>query len=122
MKRFLLTLTIFCTSLGFPLFVNASAPQFPGGEEALHTYLADNLKYPVEAADNLIEGVVEVTFTVNPDGSISDATVERPLDPDLEDEAIRLVDAMPKWVPATDDAGNPVAQKTSVTVNFTLPE
>ncbi len=70
---------------------------------------------------NGIEGVVTLSFTVGTDGKISKITVERPLDPDLEAEAVRVVGGMPLWVPATDDTGQPVSQTVRLPVKFRLP-
>lgn len=92
-------------------------PEFPGGQKALDEYLTTNLKYPAAAQDNGIEGVVEVAFTVKADGTIGAIKIVRMVDPDLEQEAIRLVKNMPKWTPA--DSGDAPA---SVKVKFTLPE
>lgn len=99
----------------------ASTPAtFPGGQEALDTYLGSNVKYPVFAQENGIEGTVTVDFTVSPDGTVTGVKIARPLDPDLEAEAIRVVKAMPAWVPATDDAGAPVTSTVSLPVKFRL--
>lgn len=122
MKKSIITLAILAASVSVAGIAEAAAPQYPGGEEAVKAYLDANLVYPSDAADNLIEGVVDVIFTVKADGSVADAAVARPLDPDLEKEALRLVNAMPKWTPATDDAGNPIAQQVTLSVTFSLPE
>lgn len=98
-----------------------SAPAFPGGDDALASYISTNMKYPKPAADNGIEGIVNVSFTVNTDGSIGSIKIDNLLDPDLEQEAIRLVKTMPKWTPA-DKGGTPVAQSVSLPIKFTLPE
>ena len=95
------------------------AAQFPGGDEALAKYLAANVKYPKHAADCGIEGVVEVKFTVLPDGSRKDPKIVRAIDPDLEAEALRVVAAMPAWIPATTD-GTPQESTATVAVTFLL--
>lgn len=80
------------------------APQvmasFPGGEEALYKWLNKNLKYPPRAQDQGVQGRVMVKFIVNKDGSIQNVTVLRSPDKDLETEAVRVVKAMPHWIPA----------------------
>lgn len=109
--------------LGLGLSVAAYAaptPQYPGGDEALQTYLAENLQYPEAAKANGIEGVVDVAFTVKADGSIGAIKIVRMLDPDLEAEAIRLVKGMPAWIPA-DKNGSPVDSQAKVQINFELP-
>lgn len=100
----------------------ASPASFPGGDEALLAYLSTNVKYPAFARDNGIEGTVTVLFVVGVDGSISNVKVARPLDPDLESEAVRLVKGMPVWIPATDDNGTPVSSEASLPVKFRLTE
>lgn len=101
-------------------FAAAPAPQYPGGDEALKTYLTSNMKYPQTAIDNGIEGVVDVAFVVKADGSIGSIKIVRMVDPDLESEAIRLVKGMPAWIPAEQN-GKPVDAQTQVEVNFVLP-
>lgn len=109
-------------ALGTALGAGAATPaSFPGGEEQMQDFLSKNIQYPARAQNNGIEGVVQLTFTVGPDGRIGKISVERPLDPDLESEAVRVVRAMPAWVPATDDNGAPVSQSVSLPVKFRLP-
>lgn len=74
-------------------------PSFPGGTNALNTFIVSNLKYPVFAQEKGIQGRVVVKFIVEKDGSISNVEVDRSVDPDLDNEAMRVVKAMPKWIP-----------------------
>ncbi|MDH6310740.1 TonB family protein [Dysgonomonas sp. PFB1-18] len=74
-------------------------PQYPGGESAMFEYLAKNLKYPTESSKNKIQGRVTVRFIVKSTGEISSATVIRGIDPLLDAEALRVVNAMPAWIP-----------------------
>ncbi|MBD5358897.1 MAG: energy transducer TonB [Bacteroides sp.] len=97
----------------------ADKPTFPGGDEALKTYLSDNMKYPSAAKANGVEGVVNVGFMVKADGSIGSIKIIRMVDPDLEQEAIRLVKNMPAWTPA-DKNGAPVDALAEVAVPFVL--
>lgn len=97
----------------------ADTPQYPGGKAALDEYISTTIKYPEMARENGIEGVVNVSFTVQPDGTIGSIKIVRMVDPDLEQEAIRVVKSMPKWEPATKD-GQPVAATATVDVPFTL--
>ena len=117
MKRLLLSCLL--TGAAATLF-SATPPEFPGGEQALTAYLSENVVYPAVALENGIEGTVTVQFTVQADGTITSVKVARPLDPDLEGEAIRLVRAMPRWTPGTDDDGNPVSAQASLPVKFRL--
>ena len=74
-------------------------PSFPGGQGALMQYLASNIKYPVVAQENGVQGRVIVSFVVERDGSISDVKVARSVDPSLDREAQRVVKSMPRWSP-----------------------
>lgn len=89
-------------------------PSFPGGMAALQAYLRDNIKYPVVAAENGIEGRVIVQFVVGKDGSISNVTVARSADASLDKEAVRVVKSMPKWTPGKQNG-------TTVNVKYTCP-
>lgn len=119
MKRFLISLWAL---LAMAIAALAATPaEYPGGKEAMDKYLADNLQYPPAAKANGIEGVVPVSFIVKTDGSISTIKIVRLIDPDLEQESIRLVKGMPKWQPATDDAGKPVDSTEQIQIVFQLP-
>ena len=74
-------------------------PTFPGGTPALYEYLNNNLRYPSIARENEVQGRVIVIFTVEKDGSLSNITLARSVDPMLDKEAMRLVRGMPKWIP-----------------------
>ena len=94
-------------------------PQFPGGMGALNQWLGSNIKYPVMAAENGIEGRVVVQFVVERDGSVSGVHVVRGVDPSLDKEATRVVSAMPKWIPGKQN-GSAVRVKYTVPVTFRL--
>ena len=83
-----------------PVYKVEKKAQFPGGTKKLIEYLRNNLKYPEAAVDVGIEGTVLVSFVVKKDGSIDDVKAVRSVDPLLDEEAIRVVKSMPKWVPA----------------------
>ena len=74
-------------------------PSFPGGTNALNTFIASNLKYPPVAQLDGIQGRVIVKFIVEKDGSISNVEVNQSVVQDLDNEAMRVVKAMPKWIP-----------------------
>lgn len=97
-----------------------ATPEYPGGDAAMKQYLAENMKYPQTAIDNGIEGTVDVAFTVKTDGSIGTIKIVRMVDPDLEQEAVRLVKSMPAWIPA-DKNGSPVEAPVQIQINFELP-
>ena len=97
-----------------------SMPEFPGGQQALFKYLGENVKYPVIAQENGIQGRVVCQFVVNKDGSIVDVVVVRSSgDASLDKEAIRVINSMPKWKPGK-QRGKPVRVKYTVPVNFRL--
>ena len=97
-----------------------SMPEFPGGQQALFKYLSENVKYPVIAQENGIQGRVICQFVVNKDGSIVDVEVVRSGgDASLDKEAIRVIKSMPKWKPGK-QRGKPVRVKYTVPVNFKL--
>lgn len=109
-----MTLAVFAASA-------SDKPEYPGGQKALDAFLADNVRYPAAAMENGIEGVVGVDFTVNADGSIGSIKIVRLVDPDLEQEAIRVVKSMPAWIPA-DNGGTPVAAPAHVDIRFILQD
>jgi periplasmic protein TonB len=94
-------------------------PSFPGGDASLFKFLGDNVKYPVIAQENGIQGRVICQFVVNKDGSIVDVEVVRPVDPSLDKEAIRVIKSMPKWSPGK-QRGKSVRVKYTLPVNFKL--
>jgi periplasmic protein TonB len=94
-------------------------PEFPGGELALRKWIGSNIKYPVIAAENGIQGKVYVTFVVDRDGSISNARIARGVDPSLDQEALRVVNNLPKWKPGK-QRGKPVRVSYTVPINFQL--
>ena len=94
-------------------------PQFPGGPQALFEYLSKNIKYPVVAEENGIQGRVIVTFVVERDGSITDVKVAKSVDPSLDKEAMRVVKSMPNWIPGKQN-GSAVRVKYTVPVTFRL--
>lgn len=100
-------------------FIVEDMPEFPGGEMALRTYIANAIKYPVIAQENGIQGKVYVTFVVGKDGSVSNASIARGVDPSLDKEALRVVNTLPKWKPGK-QRGKPVNVSYTVPINFVL--
>ena len=100
-------------------FIVEDMPEFPGGEMALRAYIANAIKYPVIAQENGIQGKVYVTFVVGKDGSVSNATIARGVDPSIDKEALRVVNALPKWKPGK-QRGKPVNVSYTVPINFVL--
>ena len=94
-------------------------PEFPGGTSALMQWLRNNMHYPQAALEAGIQGRVYVRFIVEKDGSITNAEVLRTIDPLLNAEALRLVNAMPKWSPAKVD-GKPVRFRYTIPISFQI--
>ncbi|MGQ1947448.1 energy transducer TonB [Geofilum sp. OHC36d9] len=94
-------------------------PEFPGGQAALQKYLASSVKYPVIAQENGIQGRVYIQFVINTKGEVTNATVLRGVDPSLDREALRVVEAMPKWKPGK-QRNRPVRVSYTVPINFVL--
>lgn len=100
-------------------FIVEDMPEFPGGEMALRAYIANAIKYPVIAQENGIQGKVYVTFVVGKDGKVSNATIARGVDPSIDKEALRVVNALPAWKPGK-QRGKPVNVSYTVPINFVL--
>jgi periplasmic protein TonB len=96
-----------------------SMPEFPGGMGELMKYLATNIKYPPLAKESGIQGRVFINFVVEPDGSISNVKVLRGIGGGCDEEAVRVVEAMPKWKPGK-QRGKPVRVSYNLPVKFTL--
>ncbi len=89
-------------------------PEFPGGAAKMMEYIQKNMKYPMMARESDIQGRVFVNFVVEPDGSISNVAVIRGIGGGCDEEAVRVVESMPKW--------NPGKQRgTAVRCAFTVP-
>ena len=96
-----------------------SMPEFKGGMAELYAYLGSNIKYPVMAKESGIQGKVYVTFVVERDGSITDVKVLRGIGGGCDEEAIRVVQTLPRWKPGK-QRGKPVRVQYNLPVRFTL--
>ncbi|MGN0034058.1 MAG: energy transducer TonB [Candidatus Limimorpha sp.] len=94
-------------------------PEFPGGTAKLLEYIAKNIKYPIMARESDIQGKVFVNFVVEPDGSISHVSVLRGIGGGCDEEAVRVVESMPKWNPGK-QRGAPVRVQYMVPIVFKL--
>jgi TonB family protein len=94
-------------------------PAFPGGNDALFKFLAENIKYPVAAQSAGVQGRVICQFVVERDGTISEVEVVRPINEALDAEAVRIIKAMPVWTPGT-QKGKAVRVKYTLPINFRL--
>ncbi|WP_303142583.1 energy transducer TonB [uncultured Parabacteroides sp.] len=95
-------------------------PEFPGGQSALLQFLAKSIKYPVEAQQQGKQGKVTVTFIVEKDGSITNAKVIQVLYPSLDEEALRVINSMPKWTPGKMKDGKVVRVQYTVPLTYRL--
>ena len=82
-------------------------PEFVGGEKARNRFVANNLKYPEIAVRDRIQGTVYLSFIVQQDGSVNDIKVIRGIGGGCDEEAVRVVSLMPRWIPGTQN-GKPV--------------
>jgi len=96
-----------------------SMPEFPGGDAARIAYLNDNMEYPVLARESGIQGRVFVTFVVEKDGSITDVRVLRGIGGGCDEEALRVVKNMPRWMPGK-QRNVPVRVQFNMPINFIL--
>ena len=94
-------------------------PEYPGGMQALFEFLKENIKYPEDAQKQKVEGRVIATFVVETDGSISNIEVVKHAFPSLDAEAVRVIQAMPKWTPGK-QSGKVVRVKYTIPINFSL--
>lgn len=94
-------------------------PEFPGGMKALLSFLGENLKYPAESVEKSEQGRVVCKFVVAKDGGIKDVQVVRSVSAALDNEAIRIIQSMPKWKPGS-DKGKPVDVKYTLPIQFKL--
>ena len=94
-------------------------PEFPGGHNALYAWLSNNIKYPPVAEKNGIQGRVICSVVVEREGSITDVRVVRSVDVSLDKEAVRVLKAMPKWIPGKQN-GKAVRVKYTIPVTFKL--
>ncbi len=94
-------------------------PEYPGGIVALTNFMAQRVKYPVEAQRKGIQGKVYVNFIVEKDGSVGAVSIARGVYPDLDAEALRVVNLLPKWKPGK-QKGKLVRVLYTVPINFAL--
>lgn len=89
-------------------------PQFPGGNEAMIKFIAENLKYPKTAMDKGEQGRVILSFVIDKRGKVGDVKLIRSVSPELDAEAIRVIQAMPDWIPGKQKG-------KAVNVRYTIP-
>ena len=94
-------------------------PEFQGGEAAMRRYLSESIKYPENAKELGIQGMVYINFVVEKDGSITEVKLLRGIGEGCDEEALRVVMKMPKWHPGSQQ-GRTVRVSYNLPVRFTL--
>ncbi len=94
-------------------------PQYPGGDDAFFKFLDKNMKYPTEAREKGIQGTVWLRFVIGKEGKISEVTVVRGIGGGCDEEAKRVVEHMPNWIPGT-QSGKPVAVRYNFPIKFSM--
>jgi len=102
-----------------PFVVVEQQPEYPGGLDALRTFLGKNLNYPRSAASAGVSGRVYVSFVVNTDGSLTDIQVLKGIGFGCDEEAVRVMKKMPHWRPGK-QSGRTVRVKYNLPISFTL--
>ena len=124
MKRYLLSFLLMCITLyGYSqeqddhIFIDPDVPAvFPGGEDSLRKYIARSLRFPTCQE---VWGTVYIEFIVEKNGTITEAKVVKNLSPLYDEEALRVVKAMPPWIPGTRN-GQPIRMKMVIPIRFKI--
>ena len=95
-------------------------PQFPGGNEAMQKFIAENLIYPKTAMDKGEQGRVILSFVIDKRGKVGDVKLIRSVSPELDAEAIRVIQAMPDWIPGK-QKGKAVNVRYTIPILYQLP-
>ena len=96
-------------------------PEYPGGMDELGIFLSNNIKYPIKALKDGVEGRVFVNFVVGKDGSVIDSKVIRGIGSGCDEEAIRVIESMPNWIPGK-QRGQAVNVSYNLPIRFALDE
>ena len=94
-------------------------PEYPGGEQALMNDLIGSIKYPDEAKKNGIQGKVFVSFVVDEQGKVTNAKIERGVNPALDAESLRVVNGLKTWIPGK-EKGKAVKVAYTIPINYAL--
>lgn len=95
------------------------SPEFPGGFSAMYAFMGKTIRYPEEASRKRIQGKVVTAFVVGEDGTIRDIVIEKSAGYGMDEEAVRVIKAMPKWIPG-ERQGQKVAVYYKMPINFAL--
>ncbi len=103
-----------------PVFTEVDQqPEYPGGIQAMYTFLGTNIRYPTEASKNRIQGKVFLTFVIGSTGKVREVEVVKGVSESLDQESMRVIKMMPKWTPARKD-GKAVASRYNLPISFVL--
>ncbi|MGM9821530.1 MAG: TonB family protein [Muribaculaceae bacterium] len=105
------------TNYDAPVQMAAVMPEFPGGLQAMMNYLMTNVRFPENK--DCVTGRVVVNFTINKEGKVTDVKVVKPVGPEVDAEAVRVVESFPDFTPGRDENGNPVSVSFTLPINFT---
>lgn len=94
-------------------------PEYPGGQDSLLSFISKNVKYPVAAQEKEVEGKVYIGFVVDETGTVTNAKVLRGVDPDLDKEALRVINLLEKWTPGK-EKGKAVKVEYTFPISFAL--
>ena len=94
-------------------------PEFPGGETALRQFIAHGIKYPDDAKKAGIQGKVFVHFVINKSGNVVNSKIIRSVSPSIDQEALRVINTMPKWEPGK-EKGKTVSVRYTMPIQFAL--
>ena len=94
-------------------------PVYPGGMSNFARYLGASIRYPMYSREHNIQGRVIIQFIVEKDGRLSNIHILRSVSPDIDQEAMRVMQGCPNWVPGT-QSGKPVRVKFTIPLNFQL--
>jgi TonB family protein len=100
-------------------FMVENMPEYPGGEMALRKFISENISYPKIAREKGVEGRVYVSFVVDKQGDVANAKIVRGVDPSLDQEALRVVNSLPAWIPGK-QRGEAVNVQYTVPIHFAL--
>lgn len=93
------------------------APMYPNGAAGINEHLRKNLQYPPEALKKRLRGEVIVDFVIGLDGKVEEARVVKSVHPLLDQEAVRVIEAMDRWIPAR-QGGKPVKMRLQKAIKF----
>jgi TonB family protein len=99
--------------------MSQNMPEFPGGKEGFRKYFLDNLKYPDKAKEDNVDGKVLLNFIIERDGSLSNIKIIRHLSSETDEEALRVMNNCPKWIPGNQN-GKPVRVAYSLSIPFPI--